>query len=217
MPEPAAVAAAQARRTRVGRWQMLLLALVCVAPVVASYYTYYVLRPEGRQNFGTLIDPQRPLPALTAVDLEGRAVGLPSLKDQWLLVSVAGGACDAECENNLYYQRQLREVLGKEMERVDRVWLVDDEQPVRQALLPALQGATVLRVPRQALAEWLVPEPGHRLEEHLYVVDPMGNWMLRFPAGMDKVAAARAKRDLERLLRASSGWDHAGRGLAAGG
>lgn len=49
------------------------------------------------------------------------------------------------------------------------------------------------------------------MADHLYVVDPMGNWMMRFPAAMDTAGAAKAKRDLERLLRASSSWDEAGR------
>lgn len=211
LPAPEAVAAADARRTRRGRWQMLLLALVCLAPVVASYYTYYVVRPEGRQNFGTLIQPQRPLPEVMAQDLQGQAVPLASLRGQWLLVSVAGGACDAACESNLYYQRQLREAMGRERERLDRIWLVDDAVPVRAALEPALQGATVLRVPQATLAAWLAPAPGHALSEHLYVVDPMGHWMMRFPARMDTAAAARAKRDLDRLLRAASAWDNPGR------
>jgi hypothetical protein len=39
----------------------------------------------------------------------------------------------------------------------------------------------------------------------------MGNFMMRFPAGLDRDGAARAKRDLERLMRASSSWDQAGR------
>jgi hypothetical protein len=49
------------------------------------------------------------------------------------------------------------------------------------------------------------------LAEHFFVVDPMGNWMMRFPARMDTAGAGRAKRDLERLLRASASWDEPGR------
>jgi hypothetical protein len=64
-----------------------------------------------------------------------------------------------------------------------------------------------VRVPAPQLAQWLAPDAGHSLAEHLYVVDPMGNWMMRFPARMDAAGAARAKRDLDRLLRASASWD----------
>ena len=197
--------------TRSGRWKMILVLLVCASPVVASYFTYYVVRPEGRRNFGELINPQRPLPALATQTLDGQAGTLTALKNQWLLLSVAGGACDTRCEQNLYFQRQLRESLGREKERLDRVWLVDDDIRVRPALLPALAASTVLRVQPGDLAQWLEPAPGKRLQDHLYLVDPLGNLMMRFPADMDAGAAAKAKRDLDRLLRASSSWDKEGR------
>ncbi|HYD77291.1 hypothetical protein [Ramlibacter sp.] len=200
-----------AQRTARGRLKMLFVLLICAAPVIASYFTYYVVRPEGRRNFGELIEPQRPLPALTATSLDGQPVSLPSLKGQWLLISVAGGTCTGPCENHLYLQRQMREALGKDKDRLDWVWLVDDAAPVRAELQPALAAATVLRVPGDALARWLQPAQGQALEDHLYLVDPMGNWMMRFPAGLDREGASKAKADLERLMRASAGWDQAGR------
>ena len=158
-----------------------------------------------------MINPQRTLPDLSATALDGKAVPLASLKGQWLLVSVAGGACDAACQKHLYLQRQLRESVGKEKDRVDWVWLVNDATSVPPELTPALQKATVLRMDAAALNAWLAPAEGHQIADHLYVVDPMGNWMMRFPAAMDAAGAAKAKRDLERLLRASSSWDEAGR------
>ena len=179
--------------------------------MIASYFTYYVVRPDGRRNYGELIQPQRSLPDLAAVAPDGSPARLPALKGQWLLVSVGGGACDALCQQHLYLQRQLRESVGKEKGRVDWIWLVTDAAPLPADISPALQQATVLRVDGSALARWLEPAAGHTLAEHLYVVDPMGNWMMRFPAQMDTSGAAKAKRDLERLLRASSSWDEAGR------
>ena len=197
---PGAESSDVAARTVRGRWKMLAVMLVCAAPVIASYFTYYVIRPEGRRNFGELIEPQRPVPA-----------ALSSLKGQWLLVSVASGACDARCENHLYLQRQLREGLGKDKERLDWVWLVDDQAPVRDALRPALAQAQVVNLERSQLAQWLAPAPGQQLADHLYMVDPMGNWMMRFPAHVDKSTAPKVKRDIERLLRASASWDKPGR------
>ena len=195
-----------------GRWQLLGLLLVCAAPVVASYFTYYVIRPEGRRNFGELMQPLRPMPAdLPVQTLDGQPRNLGELRGQWLLLSVAGGACDADCRNNLYLQRQLREGLGREKERLDWVWLVSDAAALPADIAPALAQATVLRADGGMLAAWLAPEAGHALAEHLYVVDPGGNWMMRFPARMDGAGAAQARRDLDRLLRASSSWDQAGR------
>lgn len=211
LPEPHEALAREAQRTARGRWRMLGLLLVCAAPVIASYVTYYVIRPEARRNYGELIEPLRPLPPLRATALDGQPLALPSLKGQWLLVSVAGGACDAACERHLWLQRQLRESLGKDKERVDWVWLVPDGVPAAERLRPALAQAVVLQVDGGALARWLAPARGHELADHLYLVDPMGNWMMRFPAGLDLAGAAKAKRDLERLLRASASWDTPGR------
>jgi hypothetical protein len=212
LPDAGAVGCAVAQqRVRSGRWKMLLVLAVCAAPVVASYFMYFVVRPQARTNYSTLIEPTRGLPAdLPLRALDGRVVPAASLKGQWLLVVVGGGACDNACDKRLFLQRQLREMMGKDSDRVDKLWLVTDEAPLSPALQQALRSppTTVLRVPREALARWLQPEPGHALEESLYIVDPMGEWMMRTPPEPDPM---KLKRDLERLLRASAGWDRPGR------
>lgn len=211
LPEPQNAAGTATSRTRMGRLKMLAVLLVCASPVIASYLTFYVIRPEGRRNFGELVQPQRPLPDLSARTLDDKASSLPALKGQWLLVSVSSGACAEACARHLYLQRQLREGLGKEKERLDWVWLVNDTAPVAEALLPALKDAHTLRVPAAELATWLTPQTGHALEDHLYLVDPLGNWMMRFPANLGTQDAPKVKRDLDRLLRAAVHWDKAGR------
>lgn len=208
LPEPQALR----QRTVSGRLKMALVLLACAAPVLASYFTYYVIRPQGRTNYGELVQPARPVPAALGLStLEGAAVPSSALKGQWMLVVVGDGVCDAACEQRLYMQRQLREMLGREKDRVDRLFLLTDAAELRHGLRAALaagEPATVLRVPQAQLAQWLQPEAGRALHEHLYIVDPMGQWMMRMPVQPDP---ARVKRDLERLLRASASWDRAGR------
>ncbi len=208
LPQAGSSLARDPAATRAGRWKMLLVLLVCASPVIASYFTYYVIRPEGRRNYGELIDPQRPLPAVTGTNAVGEPVALDSLKGQWLFISVADSACNAQCESHLYLQRQLREGLGKEKDRLDWIWLRTGDAPVPETLREATRQAIVLQMDEAQIAQWLQPAPGQRLSDHLYVVDPIGNWMMRFPAQADP---ARVRRDLERLLRASSFWDRAGR------
>ena len=117
LPNPAAVG--ELRRTQNGRLKMLAVLAVCAAPVIASYLTYFVIRPEGRSNYSELIVPTREMPAtLPLTDLAGQPVASTSLRGQWLLVVVSGAACNASCEKHLYLQRQLRETLGREKERV---------------------------------------------------------------------------------------------------
>ncbi len=110
--------AAQSRR---GRITMLVILFACALPVIASYFTYYVIRPQGRTNYATLVEPQRPLPSLEDVpaqDMDGHSVPLTTLKGQWLMVVVAPAACGKACESNLYLQRQLREMMGAERDRI---------------------------------------------------------------------------------------------------
>jgi hypothetical protein len=209
LPEPALDGRAGQRS---GRLKMLLILLICAMPVLASYFTYYVVRPEGKGTaYSDLIDP-RPLPAAAAVDPQGRSVPLQSLKGQWLLVVVGpAGSCGEACEKRLFLQRQLREMTGRERDRIDKLWLVTDDAPVAPALAAALAATPamhVLRAPRELVAGWLTPQAGRALEDHLYLVDPRGDWMLRAPADPDP---AKLKRDIDRLLRASASWDQAGR------
>jgi len=102
-------------------------------------------------------------------------------------------------------------MLGRERDRVDRLWLIPDDAPLREPIARAMAAgvpATVLRVPRAALAAWLLPAPGLALEDSLFLIDPMGEWMMRSPAQPEPL---KFKKDLERLLRASAFWDRPGR------
>jgi hypothetical protein len=211
-PDLADPAVAARGRTTSGRLKMLLVLLVCAAPVIASYLTYFVIRPGARSNYGELIQPSRSLPSTLPLQrLDGSTVPPASLRGQWLLVLVGPSTCDAACDKRLFMQRQLREMLGRERERVDKLWLITDNATLAPALRSAVEAApavTILRADAAAVAAWLAPAPGHALEDHLYIVDPMGEWMMRMPADAEP---AKVKRDLERLLRASASWDQPGR------
>jgi predicted nucleic acid-binding Zn ribbon protein len=208
---PAPELPAETRRTRAGRLKMLLVLLVCAAPVVASYFAYFVVRPQARTNYGTLILPTRTMPPLPLRALDGQEVAAATLKGQWLLVALGPSRCAEACQERLYMQRQLREMLGRERDRLDKVWLVTDAGALAPALRDALAmdpAPHVLRIAPEALSGWLQAESGRRLDEHLYLIDPMGEWMMRMPADADP---ARVKGDLDKLLRASASWDRRGR------
>ena len=208
MPQPAAALTGQ---RMAGRWKMLAVMAVCAAPVVASYFTYFVVRPGTGTAYGALIQPAVPLPDVLARAPDGQAQPVRGLAGQWLLVVVDGGACAQACERRLFMQRQLREMTGREADRIDKLWLVVDDAPIRPELLQALQATpamNILRLPRAAVAAWLRPAPGQQLEDHVYIVDPLGDWMMRSPAQADP---GRLKRDIDRLLKGSAGWDRPGR------
>jgi hypothetical protein len=208
--EPAAEVEQQSRK-RKGRWRLLMLVLVTASPVLASYFTYYVLQPKGSPQYGELISPVRELPRIEVIDVQGNKIDLRSLRGQWLMITVADAACDAACEKVLYLTRQLHTGLGAERDRLDRVWFATGAAPIPEGLPEALQGATVLRVDSEQLSQWLVPQAQHPLQESIYLVDPQGFWMMRFPATADVDNAMKIKKTLNRLLRAAQFWDRPGR------
>lgn len=211
LPSPVDAAIADDAMTRSGRIRLLLVLLVCALPIIFSYLTYYIIRPQGSTAYGELIDPPRALPDMAATTLKNELSNLQDLRGQWILLSVAGGACNLDCENLLYVQRQLHKSLGKEQAKLERVWLVTDDQPIAPKLIEALNGATVLRIHADTLGQWLSPASDKSLSDHLYLIDPMGRWMMRFPPHPDASAATKIKRDLERLIRAAASWDQPGR------
>ena len=206
-----------------GRIKMLLILLVCLAPVIASYFTYYVIKPTDRTNYGELIDPaQHPMPQLGATTLDGQPVALAAYKGKWLLLDADGGNCKDACSDKLLVMRQERLMQGKEMDRIERVWLVTDDAPLDTMLIREYDGTHMLRVKREALEKWLPVAQGGSISDAIYVVDPLGNLMMRFPksavrprpdAGEKAMNAytkqintehARMKKDITKLLTASS-------------
>lgn len=185
----------QERQRRAGRRRLLMVLAICASPLIASYFTYYVIKPSSRTNYGTLLDPRSyPMPALAGILLQ-------AYKGKWLMVQVNGAECQPACQKRLYDMRQLRLAQGKEMERIERVWLVTDDRPLEATLLHEYDGMRYLRVPLQALQTWLPVEQGGVVSDHIYLIDPLGNLMMRYPKDADP---NKIKKDLAKLLSASS-------------
>jgi peroxiredoxin len=195
-----------------GRWKLLLVLAVCAAPLIFSYLAYYVIKPTGRTNFGALIDPRaHPIPALGATTLDGKPAALEAYKGKWIMLKVGPAACDQACKEQMFAIRQVRSMTGKEMERIERVWLVTDAEPLETVLMRELDGMHMLRAPAAAVAKWLPLEQGATLENSIFLIDPVGHLMMRFPpvpAGateQQKVEHyAKVKKDIGKLLKASA-------------
>ena len=190
----------QRQRTRRGRLKMLAILLVCAAPVIASYFTYYVIRPDGRTNYGTLMEPLREV-VVTGQALAGTPLALTDLRGKWLLVTGAGARCDEACEHRLYLLRQLRLTTGKERDRVERLWVVGPDTQVPPALLAEHDGLVVIRAAEGAMgAGGFAPASTGPAEDHIWIIDPLGNLVFRYPVDPDP---SKMKKDLLKLLKAS--------------
>jgi hypothetical protein len=182
---------------RSGRIKMLAIAALCLAPFVAALIAYFYWQPQGGMSYGELI-PARPLIDPPLRHLDRREFRLSELKGKWILLQVDQAECTAECRTKMYDMRQVRLAQGREMERVERVWLILDEAPLETLLMREYDGTRMLRAAGSPLIAEFPPPGGAR--DHIYVIDPLGNLMLRFPKNGDP---GRMHKDLARLLRAS--------------
>ena len=187
--------ATEAQRRRGRRFALTLLA-ICAAPTVAAWLAYFVWPPQSRINYGDLIEAH-PLrdPELRGVD--GVPFRLSQLRGKWVLLQIDSGACAEGCRRKLLYMRQARLAQGKDAQRMERVWLLADSATPDPGLLRDHDGIRVVRAPGSLLAEFPAPRSA---TDHIYVVDPLGNLMLRFPGDPD---AQRMTKDLARLLKVS--------------
>jgi hypothetical protein len=174
------------------------MVLIFAAPVALSYFWYFVVQPAGGRSYGTLLDVH-PLPAATLRTLDGAPASLATFQGKWLLVAEDGGACGAECEAKLYAMRQVRAALGHDDLRVERVLLLEDAEPLDAALQQRYAGTHFLRLQDGPLRSAFTPESGQP-RAHLWVVDPLGNLVLRYPQNPD---LKRMLKDMERLLKVS--------------
>ncbi|MHB8472883.1 MAG: SCO family protein [Gammaproteobacteria bacterium] len=190
------------------RLKMLLIFILFAAPVVAAWVWNANIerwRPTTTTNYGELITPARPLGALNLPQLDGKPLAKDFLRGKWTLVYIGPANCDKACQENLYVMRQVRLALNEKMERVQRLWIISDAQaaPRLPVLLSDHPGLAVVRPQAAARAAVLdafkVPGPD-LVENRIYIVDPMGNLMMRYPARVD---AKGVLKDVQRLLLTS--------------
>ena len=171
---------------------VLLIAVIAVAPVILSYLAYYALPRDSRANYGTLL--ARPFHDVAGTTLDGKPLSTRDLRGRWIVLFAGGGACDAACTSALYASRQARTIQNAERERVQRLWLIPDASAPPPRVLDEHPDLAVARV--GAGADAALPEGSDRI----YLIDPLGNLVLAWPADPDIKAMAK---DLTRLLRAS--------------
>ena len=178
-------------------FMLWLVLAACVAPIIASTAMFYLWPRDKRMNYGELITP-RPLPELALQDTEGRSVPLSVLKGKWTMVQVDEGRCVTLCQDKLYKMRQIRLAQGKNMDRVQRLWVVLQDEAPDPEVMKQHQGTMVLRAGRVDVSSFLPADTS--LRDHIWIVDPLGNVMMRYGRDADP---SRIKNDLARLLRVS--------------
>lgn len=179
----------EAETVRRGRVRLVLIGIFFALPFAIGWLAYALQWTPGTTgNHGELVGPHQ---------LTGKA--FEALRGKWIFVSFDRAACDSACEEKLYYMRQVRMAQGKGRERVARLWILVDDGAPRLELLRAIEGTQLARLQEAGPAAQF---PGHADRvNYVYLVDPLGNLMMRYPRGADPGGMIK---DMARLLRYSS-------------
>jgi cytochrome oxidase Cu insertion factor (SCO1/SenC/PrrC family) len=190
------------------RTQLWIAAAIFLGPLVAAFVIYRWFPqwlPEGRTNYGKLIDPPRPLPAFTLADPDAKPVNDP-WRGHWTLVYVAPAECEQPCRDRVHFSRQLWLALNDKRAKLERAYVAPDVDSAMRAHAALAQEHPDLT--------WLggTGTSGYDVRlffeivntESLYLIDPFGNWVMTYaPAPGDAGVQQDFKgmqKDLKKLL-----------------
>ena len=179
------------------RLSLWLIGALCILPVIAAYFAYYLAPPGGHTNYGELMNTQ-PLPDAHLRLADGTSFQLGQLRGKWILLMADSAQCDEACRRKLFTLRQLRLTQGKDMDRIERAWLISDDDPLSAAVVEDYRGTWFIR---DSASELLRRLPAERSPaEHIYVIDPLGNIVLRYARAAEP---GKMIKDITRLLKTS--------------
>jgi len=186
---------------RRGRRILLVLAAIFLLPVAIAFAMYYggMGRPAGSSSEGELITPARPLQVAGLKQPDGAPAGAEVLAGKWTLLYIGDGGCDADCRQALVFARQSRLALNEKMTRVQRVFLVTGNCCANDYLAAEHPGLITLDASAPEAQALLAQFPSDR-SRSLYIVDPLGNLMMRHDASHTTKGLLS---DLKKLLKLS--------------
>ncbi|MFM8845330.1 MAG: SCO family protein [Gammaproteobacteria bacterium] len=186
-----------------GRGALIGLAALFFIPLLGAFWLYYAggWRPAGSTNHGELITPARPLPVAAFSLTDGSAASADLLRGKWTLVYIGDGRCDEPCRKALWTMRQTRLLLAEDMDRVQRVFVAENNCCARAFLAKEHPGLAAITPADDSARAWLAEFPQTTsAKEFIFVVDPLGNLMMRFDVTQNPKGLLQ---DLEKLLKLS--------------
>lgn len=181
------------------RKPMIWIMLFCASPFVLATLFYFIWKPGAAHTVGVFLDPKTALEAPLSTT-QGAAAPLSQLRGKWLLLTVTGERCTAQCLDTLYRGRQFRMAQAEYMERIQRVLLARSPQAAADGA-GRLEEALVRIETDGALSRQLPAGPAGQ-EGAVYLIDPNGNLVMRYDAGVDPV---KAIRELKKIIKINNG------------
>lgn len=179
------------------RITFLIIILLLGSPVFLATGYYLMGFNPGSMNYGDLLEVKK-LEGDGVNQIDNTIFRMKDLHGKWTMVTIDSGECNEACRLKLFYMRQGRIIQHTEKDRVERLWLIDDNKTVPDELLEEYKGTLFINAKDSELIKAIDTEDVHR--NHIYLVDFMGNLMMRFPEDLDP---KKMSEDIKRLLHVS--------------
>lgn len=180
------------------RRKFVLLLVLLFSPVVISYTLFFMGYRPGSVNYGDLVEIEKLTGSAGVIQDTNKILRTKDLHGKWIMLTIDSGNCDEACQLKLYYMRQVRTMQNKEMNRIERLWLIDDNEKVDPELLKDYEGTLFVNARDSELLQQIPTQESRR--KHIYLIDPMGNLMMRFPENLEP---RKMSDDIKRLLHVS--------------
>lgn len=165
----------------------LILGIPTIGILLTTLYYFYVVGTGielGTHNAGELIRPPKNINEIS-LQKDGEARQWDITSGQWTFLVVGGGQCDEACQEQLYLARQIRLAMGKDLPRIDHVYLNLDEG-IDEAMTSLIEDEhpqlKILYADREEALSWFArEEPKMDLLQGIsfYLVDPAG-WVMMY-------------------------------------
>ncbi len=182
---------------KTGRLTLILIILLLGSPVIIATVFYFMGYKPANMNYGDLLEVQE-LKGDGIHQIDNTIFSMKDLHGKWVMITIDSGECDEACQSKLFYIRQTRIIQNTEKDRVEQLWLIDDNKTVADELLEEYKGTLFINAKDSELIKAIETEEEHR--KHIYLVDFMGNLMMRFPEELDP---KKMSADIKRLLDVS--------------
>ncbi|MBX3629914.1 MAG: hypothetical protein KF908_08375 [Nitrosomonas sp.] len=179
------------------RRKFILILVLLFSPVVISYTLFFMDYRPGSINYGDLVEIKK-LSGSGVTQDSNIILRMRDLHGKWVMLTVDSGNCDDACQKKLYYMRQVRTMQNKEMNRIERLWLIDDNVKADSELFKNYEGTFFVNALDSELLDQIPTREIQR--KHIYLIDPMGNLMMRFPENLEP---RKMSDDIKRLLQVS--------------
>jgi hypothetical protein len=179
------------------RITFIIIILILCSPVFIATTLYLVGYKPGNMNYGDLLEVQK-LEGDGINQIDSSIFKMEDLHGKWVMLTIDSGECNEACQAKLFYMRQVRTIQHNEKNRIERLLLIDDNKTVSDELLEEYKGTLFVNAKDSEIIKAIETEEVHR--KHIYLVDFMGNIMMRFPEELEPM---KMSEDIKRLLQVS--------------